>query len=386
MAGAHRWEQLVTHLPSGFDCRVVSPHPSVPVGEFDRSWELWKNERISGIPVTRLWTYQPVENRSNIERILNHVIFTVLATVYVVIHGRKYDCVVVQIGPHTTLVPGITAAFLGCGFVVDIYDLWLDNAASFGFVDEESLTYKVIERMERFALTRCDHIIALTPTMASQYRQKYGIDEEKFTSVPFGVDAALFDSSIDLEEQNRIIYTGKLGEGQAFEPYLRAFSTLETDCEFVIYGFGERRDELRALCRDLEIEDRVSIHGPVARTKIPELVAASTLSIVPLKTNETLDYARPTKLLETMAIGTPYVASNVAEIEFVSSESQAGIAVENDPEAVATAMRDLIVDSKKRRTMGKRGVEFIDENHRWEALGEEVGAVLSDVVHEPAPA
>ncbi|WP_323174540.1 glycosyltransferase family 4 protein [Natrialba sp. PRR66] len=389
MAGAHRWEMLLRNVPDSVESRVVCPQPSVPVGEFDRRYSLWSNERVDDVPVTRLFTYQPTADRSNLERILNHVIFAVLATVYVLVHGRKYDSVVVQVGPHTTLVPGLAAMATGRGLVVDVYDLWLDNAVDFGFTDERSLAYRLLRQLERIAVEGCDHLVVLTPTMADQYRSKYDLDETPVTAVPFGVDDERFAPSPSADDADRIIYTGKLGEGQAFEPYLRGFERLDTDCdcdcELVIYGFGERRDELETLVSRLGIEDRVRINGPVPREEIPGLVASSAVSLVPLKTEHTLDYARPTKFLETMAVGTPYVASAVAEIDAVTRDAGAGLAVANDPDTIAAALRELLSDPERRRTMGERGVAFIDDNHRWDDLGSDIGDVLLTVAARTRP-
>lgn len=388
MAGSHRWQKIIEHLPDGFDCRVVCPHPTVPVGTFERSSSLWKTEEIEEIPVTRLWTYQPVEDRSTIERILNYIFFSILASIYILLRFRRYDCVIAQIGPHTTLLPGIIAKCLGCKLVVDIDDLWLDNAAEFGFIDQDTHIYRFIAQIEKFAFKLADHIIVLTPTMAQYYQDKYHMSDNAFTSIPFGVSESLFDVDSDQYDASseydheRVIYTGKLGEGQAFEPFLRAFRDLKADVEHdvLIVGFGERKAELKQRCEQLGIADRVEFRDPVPREEIPELLASSVLSWVPLKTEHQLDYARPTKLLETMAVGTPYIASRVTEISIVAEESQSGIAVDNESDSIQKAMRVLLSDPEQREEMGKRGVSFIDKHHRWDALGEKTGDVLSTVM------
>lgn len=382
MAGAHRWEKLLRHAPDGVDARVICPQPSVPVGEFERRYSPWSTERVGGIPVTRLFTYQPVADRTDLERILNHVVFAVLAALYVLVHGRKYDCVVVQIGPHTTLLPGLAALATGRGLVVDVYDRWLDNAIDFGFTDERSLAYRTLRWMERVAVERCDRLVALTPTMAAHYRETYDLDDAKIETAPFGVDEERFDPAVADEEVSRIIYTGKLGEGQAFEPFFRGFRRADLEYDLVVYGFGERRAELEALAADLGIDDRVEINGPVPREEIPGLVASSAISLVPLETDRTLEYARPTKFLETMALGTPYVASAVAEIDAVTDEVGAGIAVENEPDAVAAALCDLAADPERRRSMGERGTAFVAREHRWDDLGQRVGDLLTTVARE----
>jgi glycosyltransferase involved in cell wall biosynthesis len=216
--------------------------------------------------------------------------------------------------------------------------------------------------------------------MVTQLQEKYDLSANRFTVIPFGVDDELFAPETGDDEKPRIVYTGNLGPGQAFVPFFEAFAQLDYDCELLVVGPGERRAELERLSTRLEISDRVTFAGPLPRKDIPETVAESALSWVPLKTEHSLDYARPTKFLETMAIGTPYVASVVTEIESITEKSGAGIAVENDSAEIAAAMRKLLSNAKLRREMGKRGVEFVNKHHRWEALGQTAGEVLSDAV------
>ncbi|WP_227356305.1 glycosyltransferase family 4 protein [Haladaptatus salinisoli] len=385
VGGAHRWQQMSRHLPERFEPHVVCPPPSVPCEEFDRTYRPWKRERVEGVPVTRLWTYQPAEDRSNFARILNYAIFAVHAALYVLCTWWRYDCVVTLVGPHSTLLPGVVAKALGRGWVVDVFDLWIDNAADFGFVSERSISYSAVSYLERLAITHADHVTVITPTMARQYREKYDVGSDQFTVLPFGVNTDLFDGASG-RSVPRVVYTGKLGVGQAFEPFLRGFADLtdDYDHELLMVGFGERREELEALCDDLGIGSSVTFRGVVPREEVADLVASSTLSWVPLKTDHQLDYARPTKFLETMAVGTPYVASETAEIRSVTDNVDAGIAVANDPNEIADAMRRLIADDEKRRGMGERGVEFIATNHRWETIGERAGSVLSKVARESA--
>ena len=379
LGGSHRWKKLCENLPDGFECHVVCPPPTVPFGEFERTYRPWRRERRDGIAVTHLWTYQPRE-RTNIGRILNYAIFALHATLYVLVNVWRFDCVVTLAGPHTTLLPGMTAKLLGRSWVVDIYDLWIDNALELDYVDKTSLSYRVVSALERVALERCDHIIALTPTMATQLQEKHDLSADRFTAIPFGVDAELFAPGSRDDARPQVVYTGNLGKVQSFKPFFEAFAELDCECELLMVGPGERRAELERLSRRLGIADRVAFAGPLPRDEIPSVVAESALSWVPIRTGRNLDYARPTKFLETMAVGTPYVASAVAEIESVTEEAGAGVAVENDPVEIEAAMQRLLSNAELRREMGERGVKFVTERHRWDALGRRTADVLSNAV------
>lgn len=80
-----------------------------------------------------------------------------------------------------------------------------------------------------------------------------------------------------------------------------------------------------------------------------------------------------------MAVGTPYVASSLREIDRITDDAHAGFAVDNDPEAVAAAISRLAEDETLAEEMGDRGVTFIEREHRWPVLAERVTEVLRSV-------
>lgn len=378
--GGHRWQQFIQHHDEDeLRYRVICPPPTYPYGEFERTYRPWQTDTVDGIPVTRLWTYQPDADAGGLARILNYGVFSVFATLYVLVNFWRYDCVVTMSTPHTTFLPGAVAKLLGRTWVVDIFDLWLDNAVDLGYVDEESFGYRFVAWLETLAMTRADHLSVLTPTMARYYQEKHDVRADRFTAIPFGVDEELFAPALDRDPEPRIIYVGNLGTFYAFEPYLRAFARLDEEYELYFVGWGECREELEELCAELSIEDRVTFTGRVPREEIPELLATSALNWVPLETDYRLDYARPTKLLEGMAVGVPYVASPLQEIDVITEQSNAGLTTQNKPTAIAEAMETILSDAELQQEMGQRAVEFIEQEHRWDVLSNRMRDVLLKV-------
>ncbi len=379
--GGHRWQKFVQqHADTELNYRVVCPPPSYPFGEFERTYRPYERDTVDGVPVTRLWTYQPDGDASDFARILNYGVFAVVATLYVLCTWWRYDCVVTMSTPHTTFLPGIVAKALGRRWIVDLFDTWLDNAVELDYVDEDSCGYRFVAWLERRAFHDGDHAIVLTPTMGKFYQEKYGVSQEQTTAVPFGVDRDLFTPKPDTADANRITYVGNLGTFYAFEPYLEAFARLDDRYELFVVGWGERRSELETLCVDLGIDDRVTFTGRVSREEVVDHLQSAALNWVPLQRDCGLDYARPTKLLEGMAIGTPYVASSLAEIEYVTEQSGGGLTVENDPEDIAAAMETVLSDPERHREMADGCVEFIESEHRWEPLADRVADVLRETV------
>jgi glycosyltransferase involved in cell wall biosynthesis len=385
LGGAHRWKKLVEELPEDHECRVICPPPSFPYGEFERTWKPIERDRIDGVPVTRLWTFQPnsdsTSEESNLGRILNYVLFSLFATLYVVCNFWRYDTIVTVSAPHTTFLPGIVGKVLGLTWIPDIFDLWLDNALDLGYVEKGTVPYRFVAELERQAIQSSDHVFVITRTMAEHYADKYSVSTERFTLVPFGVDEELFTTRPGPSDTATVVYTGNMGEAHALRPFILAFEQLEGIAELRLIGTGKRREELERLCEERGLTDRVTFEGVVPREEIPEILTDATASFVPLKQGQNLDYARPTKLLESMAVGTPYVASNLREIERITEESHAGFTVDNDSTEVAEAIKKLVQSDELQREMGERAIEFINREHRWPRLATRVDSAIRDA-HE----
>jgi len=375
MGGAHRWERLTAHLDDDVAPHVLCTFPTFPFGEFDRRWRPVSRETQNGVPVTRLWTFQPGTD-SSLGRILNYGVFALLSTLYVLVTFWRYDCIVTMSAPHTTFLPGLVGKLTGRRWIIDIFDLWIDNAADLGYVGEESVAYRTVSALERVSFATADAVFVITDTMADYYDAKYPKLAVAIHVIPFGVDTDLFAPSVEPTTETDVIYTGNLGTGQAFVPFLEGFARLEGEPELTIVGDGERRTELEKLADNLEIADRVTFEGYVDRTEIPGLLAGADVSLVPLHTKYQLDYARPTKLLETMAVGTPYVASAVTEIANLSRQYETGLVVENDPETVNRALHRLLTDKDRRMIRRNNSISFVNNNHQWSIIGERVSGAL----------
>lgn len=378
MGGAHRWKELAANLDESIEPHILCTHPTYPFGEFDREWRPLTRETVNDVPVTRLFTYQPLSD-STVGRILNYGIFSVLSSLYVLCTFWRYDCVVTMSTPHTTFVPGLVSKLLGRRWFIDIFDLWIDNAADLGYVDEDSVAYRLVSGLERISFATTDGVFVITETMAEYYEDKYPNTDFDVHVIPFGVDTEMFSPDVEPTISTDVIYTGNLGTGQAFIPFFEGFARLEGEPEMTIVGDGERREELEALTEELGIADRVSFEGYVDREEIPGLLAGATVALVPLKTEYQLDYARPTKLLESMAVGTPYVASSVKEIKYLSQQYNTGIVVENRPQQIHNGVNTVLENTQKGSEMEKNGVKLIQCSHNWADIGEKAADVMRSI-------
>jgi len=350
----------------GVDVKVICPHPTIPIGNFERKKIRKAERKIDGIKVNNIWTWQPKnENPNFLSRMAYYLLFPLHSLLYVIQSRDEFEVIITTSPPLFVHVPGLFAKILlDKKWVLDIRDLWIDASSELGFVENDSLFKKMSEIFEKFCLKSTDLITITTKKMEDKLEDKYQLNEnEKFLFLPNGVDLDTFFPR-ELEKKDQIIYAGLLGHAQDLKNPILAMKRLEDrfDIKLKIVGDGDIRGELERLVISKNLEDKVEFEGLVPREKIPEFLSSSKIGIAPIKGIESLDYAVPSKIFEYMACELPYITSGIGEVERLTRESEAGLVAENDPDSFAEKLRYLLEDEERLEDMRKKGRRFVEKN------------------------
>jgi glycosyltransferase involved in cell wall biosynthesis len=146
-----------------------------------------------------------------------------------------------------------------------------------------------------------------------------------------------------------ILAVGRLVPWKGFDDLLRAVARLPGDVEarLDILGEGPEDAVLRALARDLRIEDRVVFHGAVERPRVDVFLAAADVLALP-STYEGLSHV----LLEAMDAGCPAVTTRAAGNPEVVRDGSEGLLVDpGDVAGLAGALERVLRDDALRRRL-----------------------------------
>ena len=109
------------------------------------------------------------------------------------------------------------------------------------------------------------------------------------------------------------------------------------DFELIIAGEGPERDRLQALIDRLGLAERVRLLGSRPHAELPALYGAADASVLASSREGWANV-----LLESMACGTPVVASNIPGNPEVVRTRDAGLIVaENTPDGIVAGVRSL---------------------------------------------
>lgn len=113
--------------------------------------------------------------------------------------------------------------------------------------------------------------------------------------------------------------------------------------------------------------------------ELPEIAAASTLMIAPLRINPYNSLAMPVKLFDYMSFGRPTVATNCHDMAEFIKEYQVGIVVDDNAEALAQGIIHLLSQPQLTEQLGQKAYELVQTTHGWPqraaALGQMIEAI-----------
>jgi glycosyltransferase involved in cell wall biosynthesis len=164
-----------------------------------------------------------------------------------------------------------------------------------------------------------------------------------------GVDLSEFRFESNGRPGHRILAIGGFYEYKGYDYLLRAAKELSIrgiKYEIDLVGDGKEADGLKALATKLQISDRVRFLGWLPPGEIPNVMRQATIFVHP---SSRLADGVPNVIKESMAVGTPVVASSVAGIPELLGNGKYGILVPpKDVKALANAVETLLSNDELR--------------------------------------
>lgn len=368
---ASRIYDTAIHLAElGIDVTVLAPHPTFPTGSFPRTWKRSDTQKIDGVRVVRLWTWQPGSGDPGFaSRMAYYLLFPVHAALWLLFARSRFDVIVTSAPPLFTGLPGyVLKRTSKVKWILDIRDLWIDASISLGFLQEGSIFERMGRKFEQMCLARADLVGVTTEELGRRISSRYEVTAP-MDIVPNGVNTDFF-RPVNNGKKRQIVYAGNVGHAQDLEKVALAVKSMNGtyNLKFLIAGDGDTRKHLERMVRAENLTDSVIFTGTLPREEIPQLLSESLVGVAPLKQLKTLEYAAPTKAYEYMACGIPFVGCGNGEIAHLAKESGAGLIAENTPEAIAATLSALLDDPGRMEEMGRRGREYVAEHYDRRAV------------------
>jgi D-inositol-3-phosphate glycosyltransferase len=204
---------------------------------------------------------------------------------------------------------------------------------------------------------------------------RMGAVPRKLKIVPCGVDLERFTPSGPAEKRRsglmRIVTLSRLVPRKGIGDVVEALVDVP-NAELVIAGGGESADlvsdpeaqRLMGMARSLGVADRVYMRGRVERDEVPPLLRSADVVVC-------TPWYEPFGIvpLEAMACGVPVIVSSVGGLVDTVVDGMTGVHVPPQaPRQLALALQSLAADEKRRRMLGKLGVERVRARYSWSRI------------------
>lgn len=371
-------------MESGHNVTIVASSHSHLRSKSPKISNVLTGEVIDGIRY--IWIKSPVYNGNGIGRISNMLTFVGRILQYrksisdevapdVVIASSTY--------PLDILPVYFIAKENHAKQVFEVHDLWPLSPMELGNMSRWHPFIMVMQWAENFAYRTSDAVISMLPK-ADQHMISHGMDPDKFSYIPNGVDIEDWERQSSLipelhrsvlEEIRRkghfvVGYAGAHGVANALDSLIDAAKLLKnTPVSFVLVGQGPEKDKLIRMVEKAELEN-VKFLPAVSKTSIPQLFSLIDALYIGLQRQPLFRFGvSPNKLMDYMMAAKPVIYAIEAGNDLVR-ESNCGISIPpENPGAIAQAINHLLsMDEDALKEMGLRGRDYICRNHDYRTL------------------
>ncbi len=254
------------------------------------------------------------------------------------------------------------------------------NAVGIG---EDASELRIVTEKE--AVDLCQRVIVATAQEKEQLVQRYGARPYKIGIVPCGVNMDLFQPvdrkaarrDLGLDDEKIILFVGRIDPLKGTDRLIRAVTHLNEheSLRLIIIGGDEyskkELDNLKKLTVELGIAERVTFQGMVKQERLAHFYSAADVCVVP-------SYYESFGLvaLESLACGTPVVATDVGDMKNIIVPGETGYVVEdNTPRKLADGI-DSILKRLPRDMNSSLAIRESISGYSWENIA---GRVITEL-------
>lgn len=234
------------------------------------------------------------------------------------------------------------------------------------------------KRLERSMLQRVDRIITVVDEAKEHYINDCGVSPEKITVVMNTEDLEEFsnleiDESLVTNYKNNFVisYIGGFGQHRGVDTAIKSMSNVLEEmpnAKLLLVGKGSKvyEEELRELCKDLNVENNVECTGWVDFRLVPSYIALSDVCMVPHHASGHTNTTIPHKLFQYMAMRKPVIVTDCKPLKRIVEECDCGIVVPSgDYNEMADAVIRLHEGKEYARKLGEAGRGAVEEKYNW---------------------
>ncbi|HZM64380.1 MAG TPA: glycosyltransferase [Candidatus Saccharimonadales bacterium] len=252
--------------------------------------------------------------------------------------------------------------------------------------------FRIRNMWEKRIAQACANVLTTSPVERADIQRLFGIDEQKITCIPIGVDLKLFRprSMATLRQklklpQDRpvVLFVGRLELRKGIGTLIKSLADIPK-AELYIVGGGAgkaaqqldtiEKTRLQKIAEDMHVTNRVHFLGAKQQAQVALYYAAADVCVVP-------SYYEPFGIvpIEAMATGTPVVASRTGGMRFTVVEDETGhLAKPKDHKDLASKINLVLERGKEAYTKAAR--RYVQQYFSWPKIAKDTSDFLQSLI------
>jgi D-inositol-3-phosphate glycosyltransferase len=260
--------------------------------------------------------------------------------------------------------------------------------------DSAELEQQIRVDIERRTMATADRLIAATEIDRGHMMEAYGANPRKIAIVPGGVNLETFEPGSQTAARRRLglgpeptlLFVGRIQRLKGIDILVRAAAALRDEIGplkvLIVGGTGQQSvEETRELERiqqivaQLDMSRVVQFVGAVEQSQLADYYRAANVTVMP-STYESFGLVA----VESMACGTPVVASRVGGLATVIKDGENGALIPwRDPSLFADRIRAILTDTDHAATLRGGALETAHQ-YSWDAVAERTVEVYDSLL------
>jgi glycosyltransferase involved in cell wall biosynthesis len=371
-------KERMTHFAklNGCKVKVIAPVPYFPPVRFGSKWlysQVARQEVIEGLEVYHPRYFMIPKLGMSLYGL--KMFLSVIPTVKKVQKDFDFDI----IDAHYVYPDGFAATLLGKFFKRPVV------VSARGTDINLYMTFPVIQKLVKYTLDKSNQVIAVCQALKEAIGN-LGIPEDKIIVIPNGVDLSKFypipknEARVKLGLPNKriILSVGSLIPRKGFDLLIRAFRILsekfqEKDLHLIIVGEGSSRKELEKLISSLKLIDNIRLVGDIPHQELYLWYNASDLFCLASSRE-----GWPNVVMESLACGTPVVATSVWGIPEIIRSNEIGILADRTERDIA---EKILLGLEKKWQPDTIASYVREHKHTWEKVAQSVFHVFESLLN-----
>ena len=233
--------------------------------------------------------------------------------------------------------------------------------------------YKLYDALTLKASAKSADAVVVSSKLEYEDAVEFGIQKTKLHVIPMGIDVDEYvDNPINPNgDAINILFVGRIARVRRIEILLQAVAKLSISFHVTLVGGEEKTsslsrsgylDELKKLCKDLNINDRVTFVGPVAQNELFNWYSKGDIFVYPSLYE---NFGQP--ILEAAAAGLPIVSTPVGVAQEIITDNETGFLFNGDDQELANRITQL-TDQNLRKKIGGAVRERVRSLYGWEGI------------------